>query len=230
MNYTVDIIIIIILLSSIFYFAHKGLISSILKSCSWLISILVTYLLYPFVSSLIRRTIVFDFLRETIYTVMGLDRISATGGSSQITAINALTLPESLKTMLIDNNNSVIYDLLNVNSLQEYIAGYIANIILNIVISILVFFIIKFGMRFVITTLNIAVKLPVVRQLNSLGGGLLGLFWGIAIIWSVMAITTLLIASPVFNDLIDAINNSFLGSILYDNNFIMNVLLSKLFI
>ena len=93
MNYTVDIIIIIILLSSIFYFAHKGLISSILKSCSWLISILVTYLLYPFVSSLIRRTIVFDFLRETIYTVMGLDSISATGGSSQITAINALTLP-----------------------------------------------------------------------------------------------------------------------------------------
>lgn len=230
MNYTVDIIIIIILLSSIFYFAHKGLISSILKSCSWLISILVTYLLYPFVSSLIRRTIVFDFLRETIYTVMGLDSISATGGSSQITAINALTLPESLKTMLIDNNNSVIYDLLNVNSLQEYIAGYIANIILNIVISILVFFIIKFGMRFVITALNIAVKLPVVRQLNSLGGGLLGLFWGVAIIWGVMAITTLLIASPVFNDLIDAINNSFLGSILYDNNFIMNVLLSKLFI
>lgn len=230
MNYTVDIIIIIILLSSIFYFAHKGLISSILKSCSWLISILVTYLLYPFVSGLIRRTIVFDFLRETIYTVMGLDSISATGGSSQITAINALTLPESLKTMLIDNNNSVIYDLLNVNSLQEYIAGYIANIILNIVISILVFFIIKFGMRFVITALNIAVKLPVVRQLNSLGGGLLGLFWGVAIIWSVMAITTLLIASPVFNDLIDAINNSFLGSILYDNNFIMNVLLSKLFI
>lgn len=230
MNYTVDIIIIIILLLSIFYFAHKGLISSILKSCSWLISILVTYLLYPFVSSLIRRTIVFDFLRETIYTVMGLDSISATGGSSQITAINALTLPESLKTMLIDNNNSVIYDLLNVNSLQEYIAGYIANIILNIVISILVFFIIKFGMRFVITALNIAVKLPVVRQLNSLGGGLLGLFWGVAIIWSVMAITTLLIASPVFNDLIDAINNSFLGSILYDNNFIMNVLLSKLFI
>ena len=230
MNYTVDIIIIIILLSSIFYFAHKGLISSILKSCSWLISILVTYLLYPFVSSLIRRTIVFDFLRETIYTVMGLDSISATGGSSQITAINALTLPESLKTMLIDNNNSVIYDLLNVNSLQEYIAGYIANIILNIVISILVFFIIKFGMRFVITALNIAVKLPVVRQLNSLGGGLLGLFLGVAIIWSVMAITTLLIASPVFNDLIDAINNSFLGSILYDNNFIMNVLLSKLFI
>lgn len=230
MNYTVDIIIIIILLSSIFYFAHKGLISSILKSCSWLISILVTYLLYPFVSSLIRRTIVFDFLRETIYTVMGLDSISATGGSSQITAINALTLPESLKTMLIDNNNSVIYDLLNVNSLQEYIAGYIANIILNIVISILVFFIIKFAMRFVITALNIAVKLPVVRQLNSLGGGLLGFFWGVVIIWSVMAITTLLIASPVFNDLIDAINNSFLGSILYDNNFIMNVLLSKLFI
>lgn len=230
MNYTVDIIIIVILLLSIFYFANKGLISSILKSCSWLISILVTYFLYPFVSSLLRKTIVFDFLRETIYTVMGLDSVSATNGSSQITAINSLTLPEGLKTMIVDNNNSVIYDLLGVNSLQEYIAGYIANIILNIVISILVFFIIKFCIKLAFTALDIAVKMPVVKQLNSLGGAFLGAFWGVVIIWSIMAITTLLIASPVFSDLINAINNSFIGSILYNNNFIMNVLLSKLFI
>lgn len=161
---------------------------------------------------------------------MGLDALSATRGSGQISAIETLTLPDGLKTMLIDNNNSVIYDLLGVNSLQEYIAGYIANIILNIVVSILVFVIIRVIIKIATGTLELAVKLPVVKQLNGLGGGILGFVWGVVVIWITMSFLTLFITAPFFNNLINAIDSSFLGSILYDNNVIMNVLLSKLFI
>ena len=35
--------------------------------------------------------------------------------------------PEILKQALINNNNSVIYDILDVNGIEDYIAGYIAN-------------------------------------------------------------------------------------------------------
>ncbi len=228
-NYIVDIVIIIVILLFIFIFASRGLVESILKSCSWLISLLVTYLLYPVISGLIRNTFIFDSLREFVYGVMSLDTVSVESGAGQIDAINALTLPEALKGLLIDNNNSVIYDLLGVNSLQEYIAGYIANIILNIVISILVFAVILVIIKVAAGTLQLAVKLPVIKQVNGIGGGILGLFWGVVFVWVIMALSTLFIATPVFADIIEAVDNSILGRILYDNNVIMNVLLAKLF-
>ncbi len=160
---------------------------------------------------------------------MGLDTMEASGGAGQINAIESLTLPQGLKNMLVDNNNSVIYELLNANSLQEYIAGYIANIILNIVTGILVFLIIVVIIKIATGTLQLAVKLPVVKQINGIGGGILGLFWGIMAVWTVMALSTVFIAAPFFADMVTAIDNSIIGKILYDNNLIMNVLLAKLF-
>ena len=228
-NYTIDIIIIVIILLFIFIFAGKGLAASILKSCSWFISIIAAYFLYPIVSGIIRKTFIFDGIREFIYGVMSLDSLTVESGSGQIAAINSLMLPEGLKSMLVDNNNSVIYELLGVKSLQEYIAGYIANIILNIVISVLVFAVILILIKMASGTLQLAVKLPVIRQINGLGGAVLGFFWGIVFVWSVMAVSTLFIASPFFADVIIAVDNSIIGKVLYDNNVIMNVLLAKLF-
>lgn len=228
-NYTIDIIIIVIILLFIFIFAGKGLTASILKSCSWLISIIAAYFLYPIVSGIIRKTFIFDGIREFIYGVMNLDNLAVENGSGQIAAIDSLMLPEGLKSMLVDNNNSVIYELLGVKSLQEYIAGYIANIILNIVISVLVFAVILILIKAASGTLQLAVKLPVIRQIDGLGGAVLGFFWGIVFVWSVMAVSTLFIAAPFFADVIIAVDNSIIGKVLYDNNVIMNVLLAKLF-
>lgn len=229
MNYLVDIIIIVVVLLFVFIFASKGFVASVLRSCSWAVSLAVTFFLYPVISSIIRHTFIFESLRDLIYGVMKLDGVAAEKGAGQIDAINLLTLPQSLKDMLVDNNNSVIYELLGVNSFKDYIAGYIANIILNIAVSILVFIIILIIIKLSTGALNLAVKLPVVKQINSWGGGVLGFIWGIIFVWVIMALTTFFIATPVFTDIVMTIDNSILGKILYDNNIIMNVLLAKLF-
>ena len=108
-NYTIDIIIIVIILLFIFIFAGKGLTASILKSCSWLISIIAAYFLYPIVSGIIRKTFIFDGIREFIYGVMNLDSLAVENGSGQIAAIDSLMLPEGLKSMLVYNRVIVIY-------------------------------------------------------------------------------------------------------------------------
>ncbi|MDO4299978.1 MAG: CvpA family protein [Clostridia bacterium] len=228
-NYTIDIIILIILLLFIFVFAHKGLVESILKSCSWLISLLAAYFLYPIISGLIRQTFIFASLRESVYNIMNLENMTAQNSAGQISAIDSLTLPEGLKNMLVDNNNSVIYELLGADSLQEYIAGYIANIILNIIVSILVFVVIIIIIKASSAALKLAVSLPLVKQIDGLGGGILGLFWGVVFVWMIMSLSTLFIAAPFFADIITAIDSSIIGKLLYDNNFIMNVLMAKLF-
>ena len=42
--------------------------------------------------------------------------------------------PDMLKSKLLENNNSVIYDLVNADSLVDYIAGFMANMIINLVL------------------------------------------------------------------------------------------------
>ena len=228
-NYIVDILIIVLILLFTFWFAGKGLVQSLLKSCSWLVSIIATYLLYPVISGIIRGTVIFDFLKDAVYGVINFGGNGNTSGMGQIDTINSLSLPDVLKGLLIDNNNSVIYDLLGADSLQSYISGYIANIVLNIVVSLVVFIVILIIIRTVTSALKIAVSLPVVKQINSIGGGILGFFWGVVFIWVLMALSTLFITTPAFADITMAIDNSILGKLLYDNNIIMNVLLAKLF-
>lgn len=228
-NYIVDIVILAVILLFIFVFAYKGLVESIFKSCSWIISLVATYMLYPIISGILRQTFIFDAIKKMIYSIMNLDAVATESGAGQISTINSLSLPDVLKNMLVDNNNSVIYELLGVNSLKDYVAGYIGNIILNIVVSAIVFIVIIIIIKAISGTLQLAVKLPIIKQINGLGGGLLGLFWSIVFIWAVMALSTVLIATPIFSDIVMAIDNSIVGKFLYDNNVIMNVLLTKLF-
>lgn len=229
-NYLVDIVIIVTILLFAFIFAAKGLVQSLLRSFSLIISIGATYLLYPIISGLLRSTFIFESLRKGIYSAMKLDAVKAQGGAGQIKAIDLLALPRGLKNMLVDNNNSVIYELLGVHDFNNYIAGFIANIILNIVVSVLVFVIILIIIKIAAGAMDIASKkLPVVKNLNSLGGGLLGFAWGIIFIWVLMSVLTIFITTPAFASVVAVIEKSFIGKILYDNNVIMNVLLAKLF-
>ncbi len=229
-NYILDIVIIVIVLLFTFIFAAKGLVQSLLRTFSWVISIGATYLLYPIISGLLRSTFIFESMRKGIYSAMKLENVSAQGGTGQIKAIDLLAIPKGLKNMLVDNNNSVIYELLGVHDFKDYIAGFIANIMLNIIVSVLVFIIILIIIKVAAGALDIASKkMPVVKNLNSLGGGVLGFVWGIIFIWVIMSVLTLFVTTPAFGNIVDMIERSIIGRILYDNNIIMNVLLAKLF-
>ena len=228
-DYTIDIIIIAILLFFVIMGAWKGLISTLFRSCSTIIAIAAAIFLHPVISDFIRKSFIYKAISGTIGKSLGISNANPASQADRINFIRTLPLPDSFKRMLLDNNNSVVYDLLHANSVSDYISGYIANIIINIIISILIFIVIYIAIKIIINALQLAVKVPVLKQINSLGGGLLGLVWGVIIIWCLMTVMMLFITTPVFNTIINNIDRSILGKILYDNNIIMNVLLKNLF-
>ncbi len=228
-NYAADIVIIAIILLFTIIGAWRGLMNSLFKSCSSLIAIGGAFFLHPVISDLLRKSFIYTMIRDSIGKSLGLNSVTAGSQHDRINVISTLPLPDSFKGMLMDNNNSVVYDLLNANSVTEYITGFMANIFINIVVSLLIFIIIFIFIKMIINAFSLVVHIPIISHVNSLGGGLLGLAWGILMIWCIMTVMTLFITTPVFSVLMEYIDGSILGKILYDNNIIMNILLKKLF-
>ncbi len=228
-DYSVDIIVIAILLLFAIVGAWRGLMKTFFRSCSSFIAISGAIFFHPIIGDLVRKSFIYTAVSNAVGKGLGIDNTAAVSQPDRINMINRLPLPDNFKGMLLDNNNSVVYDLLNANSVSDYISGFIANIIINILIGVLVFIIIFIGIKLIINTLQLAVKIPVLKQINALGGALLGLMLGVLTIWCIMTIMVLFIATPIFGTVINNIDNSILGKILYDNNIIMDFLLKNLF-
>lgn len=228
-DYSIDIIIIAILLLFIIIGAWRGLMKTLFHSCSSLIAIGGAIFLHPVIGDFIRKSFIYTAISNAVGKSLGISNAAPSSQPDRINIINSLPLPDSFKGMLLDNNNSVVYDLLNADSVTAYISGFIANIIINIAISVIVFIIIFIIIKIIINALQLAVKIPVLKQINALGGGLLGLAWGVIMIWCIMTVMVIFITTPAFNTIINNIDKSILGKILYDNNIIMNILLKNLF-
>jgi uncharacterized membrane protein required for colicin V production len=220
--------------------ARRGLLLTVIRAFSSVLSLICTYIIYPLVSRLIRSSFIFDMIADHVSGIMGLDTmpnanagIAATATSStqpqQIEFINNLNVGAPLKTMLLDNNNSVIYEILKADSISDYVARFISNIIVNVAAGLIVFVITFIIIRLLVKSAKFASSLPVIRQLNRIGGGLAGLAIGIILIWLVFTAMTIFIAQPFFKEMYDNILSSVVGKCLYDNNYILKFIMEGLF-
>ena len=139
-------------------------------------------------------------------------------------------MPQPIKTMLLDNNNSVVHGLLNVqNGVADYISRYIANIILNICVGIIVYFIFSFVLRTIMKLGRFISKLPIISTFNAIAGGALGIVGGVVFVWVIFTVMNIFITNDFFSVLNDKIATSYLGKYLYDNNLIWNIIKNNLF-
>ena len=159
--------------------AKKGFIIFALRGCYKLISIGGSYIIYPFITTLMRTTPIFDMVSNVVKKSLNLQNVASSTQQQQIDAINSLSVPQPIKTMLLDNNNSVVHGLLNVqNGVADYISRYIANIILNICVGIIVYFIFSFVLRTIMKLGRFISKLPIISTFNAIAGGALGIVGG----------------------------------------------------
>lgn len=178
----VDLIILLIIIYFMAHGAKKGFIIFALRGCYKLISIGGSYIIYPFITTLMRTTPIFDMVSNVVKKSLNLQNVASSTQQQQIDAINSLSVPQPIKTMLLDNNNSVVHGLLNVqNGVADYISRYIANIILNICVGIIVYFIFSFVLRTIMKLGRFISKLPIISTFNAIAGGALGIVGGVVL-------------------------------------------------
>ena len=126
----------------------------------------------------------------------------------------------------MENNNPVIYHLLDVESLQSYIAGFLANICINIISVLLVFVVVWLAVQFVLKALNLISKLPVLNFFNRACGFLVGLLKGLCVAWLICFVLTFFQCNSAFDFFFDALNLTHVALSLYENNILMYFILT----
>lgn len=221
------LIIIILICAGVGY--NKGLIKMIYSLSSTIIGIFLAYFLYPQVSALlIKHTGLYNFIMNKAIQALNLKELArnAVTSQDQMQVIQNLKIPSFLKKILIDDNNPVVYNLLKATGVEEYIGGTIATIAINALAFLIVLLVVMILLNIIAQVLNLVSKLPVVHQLNKVGGLAIGLAQSVIFIWIVCILLSFVIALQGDEKLLLLVDQSPLVKIFYNNNLILKFISS----
>ena len=227
MVYVLDGIVLAVVLSYAVVARRKGFIRAALGFLPMLAALVGTKLFSPTIDKFLRGTPIFDLLANSIGNSMGLEEaIHENAIHTQTELIEGLKLPAFIKEALLENNNPVIYHLLDVQSLKEYIAGYLANICINILGVILAFAVIFLAVKMLLNAMNLISKLPGLNFFNRACGLLVGGAKGLCIVWLGCAVLTFFQCHGKFIGLFQALDASHVAKIAYENNILLRLILT----
>ena len=101
-------------------------------------------------------------------------------------------------------------------------------LIINIISFIIIIIVTRLILAFISRVLNIASKLPLIKQLNSILGIIAGALSGILVCYIVIGVIGALNGEGNISIMQESIESSYIAIKLYENNFVSNMLLSYL--
>lgn len=206
---------------------RKGFIRAAFGFLPMVASLVGTKFVSPYIGRFLRETFLFDKMSGSIRESMGLDAAIRDGVmQTQTEIIEGMPLPGFLKEALLENNNPVIYQLLDVDSLKEYIAGFLANVCINVLSVVLAFVLIYIVVTVVLNALHLFSKLPVLNFFNHFSGFLVGGAKGLFFVWMGCIVLTFFQCNANFEGLFAAMENTFAANFLYENNILLYLILT----
>ena len=166
-----------------------------------------------------------DFQRAGITEETILENFGDIPRGAQMNLLAEAPIPDFFRTLLRQNNNPAIHELLGVTNFPEYAAAMVARIVVYLV-AFLVSFILSFIIvKALLAAVDVIGDLPVAGVFNRIGGVILGLGIGLAVVWIGFLLVTVLYTTNVGMDMFVLIEESALLRFLFDNNIILNQLL-----
>lgn len=227
MSLVLDGVVLAVILGCAIASWKKGFIRAAFGFLPMVAALIGTKFVSPYISRFLRGTPFFGSMAESISEAMGLEQlISESAMATQTEIIQGMRLPEFLKEALLENNNPVIYQLLDVEKLQDYIAGFLANTCINVVSVVLAFVLIYIAVKIVLNALHLFSKLPVLNFVNHVTGFLVGGVKGVFFIWVACIVLTFFQCNAKFAGLFEALAASTAANCLYENNILLYLILT----
>lgn len=217
-----DIIIIVVVVFFMLLGYKRGMIRTLFDLISFAASIMLAIHLYPRVAEWLRTTPVYTALKDYIMRTMDLGHVVHL---QAIELLSSLPLPDLLRrSLLLHHDTPNMFDLLNVTTIEEYIAGFFAGMALNIVAMILVFILVRLILGFVSGMIDIVGRLPIIRTFNNGGGLIIGFIQGVIIVWLGLVVINLFFLDPTRPELARLLEESLLAGWIYEHNPIMAII------
>ncbi len=205
MGIIVDLIIIGIVVLSTFLAYNKGLVKLAIGLCAFVISIVITFVLYQPISNLIINvTHIDESIEDVIYQKVNNIMQGEEKGEGEITS-----------QMVEDAKDAI---------LPQTARSLAINIVRGGVMIIL-FVAVRIALRFITVLADAIAKLPIINQLNKTTGMIYGLVRGILMIYVLLLVLVIPGKINPNNIVSSTINQSLLGKVMYENN-VLNVFFS----
>lgn len=215
----VDLIIIAVIVVCVLVGAKRGLVLSLISALSLAIALFVGYLLMPVVGTVINQTSFPKKTEDVVYTYINEALSAEQSQTDYAAALEDSALPEFLK-----NKIEVILEESEDNAPTEQVSRKAAKSVTDIAVKALAVFIVAvvvFIGLFIVRILWKGVrKLPMIHQLDSLGGVVFGLAEGVLLICAFMLLLGLVSASGSWQGLASHVQDSTVGAFFYGHNFL----------
>ena len=217
MSIIIDLVIIAIIALCVFLGYKKGLTQYIIKIFSFIISLVVAFVLFKPVSNfVIQNTKIDETIKEAEINVVK-DDVEETGKVKE---------DNNLPKAMVEYINNTIENAVNEakENVIEVAAEGVASATINVGVAILLFIIVRIALIFISMLSKIITDLPIIKQFDKTGGIIYGLLKSFVIIFVIFALLSFV--SPMIEQtgIIVAINKSFIGSILYNNNLLLKII------
>lgn len=222
---TLDIMVAGILILSFAIGFTKGFIKTVLGLGAFFAAAALSLALSPAVSDAVsEHTSLDESLSIKVQQLLSVDDLPLPAADSleeQLSILGSVRLPEPLKERLLENNNTKVYELLDVDNLADYIGSYLAKTAINAMAYIAVFILALLAINVLAGILGFAARLPIIREINKLSGGIAGLILGLGFIWTFFAFSSFVISFQSMEPFTQMLEASAIAKHLYAFNPIM---------
>lgn len=214
MAITIDIVIVAIIALCLFLGYKRGLTGSLLKILSFVLAIVIAFILFKPVSTLVINHTNWDDSLKTSIEQFITEKTSTPEEKSSLPQVIVDYIDETMAQSVNEAKEVAI----------ENTAQSVTNLIVNAGVWIAVFIIARILLIFIKFITALIAKLPVIKQFDKLGGILYGILEAFVILYVLLAIISF--TAPMLNnaEFINALNKSFIGSMLYNNNILLKIL------
>lgn len=210
MGILMDLIIIAILVLSIIMGYKKGLINVVFNIFAFFIALIATIILYRPVSNIIiNNTEIDDKIKSAIINNTTEEKQSEESSSN--TGMQKY-IEDAIKNTADEAKSQVI----------ETVAKTVSIRAVEILTSIILFIVIRAVLIVLKVFTQAIANLPLIKQFNELGGVVYGIAKGLIIVYIILTIMYFVVSINGKGNISEAINNSYITKILYNNNIIVN--------
>ena len=217
MSIIIDLVIIAIIALCVLIGYYKGLTGSLLKIVSFVLALVIAFILFKPVSNfIIDKTDWDENLEQAI-------RRSILKNEEEP---KEETKKENMPDVITDYINNAVKKAGNEakTAIVDSTARDVSVMIINIAVAIALFIVSKILLLLVKGLADLLTKLPVIKQFDKLGGIVFGILQSLVIIYIALAIISF--ASPMMSEtgIIEGLQKSYIGSVMYNNNLLLKII------
>lgn len=207
-----DVLVIVLVAYCAYRGSKKGITVTVASIVLKIISLFLSIRFYAKLTAYIRQTAFFQQLQEKMMgTVMETLLMNP-----QTAASEGGSLLQQFLLYASANDNPEVHQLFHSTSQSEYIAAYLANIAVNIISIFLlytfVYFVFRTMGKILIGGTRMVSSLPLIHQIDQIGGVLGGCVQAVVILWFLVIGLTLLLMLGVGQNVYDMLENSKIAS------------------